>query len=219
MGLFDVQLLAGSPVFADIPVEEREGLIDSLGAEVRRYDKGCALRRVGDTLEFYPVILSGSVQATMPQGGQNRIVAQFGAGDAFAEAVPATLKRCPVDIWALEDTCILCLPSDRLDACGNPFAKTLCRNLRTELSKKIQVLSRTLAMLSEPRLSDRILAYLDTLPRNVDGSVTVPYSRHDWAGYLRVADKSLIRELRALQNCGVLEVNGRNVKVRRDPRC
>ena len=68
-------------------------------------------------------------------------------------------------------------------------------------------------MVGEPRLSDRILAYLRTLPADADGRVEIPVNRQEWASYLRVADKSLIRELRAMQNDGLLEVDGRHIRV------
>lgn len=209
----DLKPLRASPVFEGIPPREHEPLIRDLKATTRRFERGSALRRMGDDLEFYPIILTGKVQATIPQGGQDRIVAQFVQGESFAEAVPATLKRCPVDIWALEDTCILCIPVTGLDACTNPWAATVRDNLTNELSKKVLKLSRTLAVLGEPRLSDRILAYLDTLPHNDDGSVTVPFNRQDWAGCLRVVDKSLIRELRVMQDAGIVVVDGRRITV------
>ena len=47
--------------------------------------------------------VSGIVQASMPQGGQDRPVAQFGSGESFAEAVAATLKHTPVNIRARFD--------------------------------------------------------------------------------------------------------------------
>ena len=81
------------------------------------------------------------------------------------------------------------------------------------MSKKIGVLTRTLSVVGEPRLSDRIMAYLRTLPQDADGRVEVPMNRQEWATYLRAADKSLIRELSTLQKEGVLEVDGRFIRV------
>ena len=89
----------------------------------------------------------------------------------------------------------------------------LCENLSTEMSKKIGVLTQTLSVVGEPRLSDRIMAHLRTLPQDADGRVEVPMNRQEWATYLRAADKSLIRELSTLQKEGVLEVDGRFIRV------
>lgn len=175
--------------------------------------EGQLLRRAGDKLDFYPVVIEGSVLSTMPQGGQDRPVAQFGPGESFAEAVPATLKHTPVNICAQEPTRILCIPAKQLETCTNPHAFLVRENLSAEMSKKIGVLTKTLSVVGEPRLSDRILAYLRTLPVDADGRVEIPVNRQEWASYLRVADKSLIRELRAMQNDGLLEVDGRHIRV------
>lgn len=213
----DVSTLEGSPVFAGVPADVRASLVHALGVSTRAYEKGAVIKHVGDSMEYFPVILKGVVRATMPQGGQDRIVSQFRRGDSFAEAVPIVLKRCPVNIRAMEDTLIMRIPAHSLDTCEHPWAKTIGDNLRTELSKHVATLSATLAVLSEPRLTDRILAYLATLPCAEDGSVTVPYGRQDWAGVLRVADKSLIRELRLMQEAGLIKVNGRKVTVCGEP--
>ncbi|WP_294382033.1 Crp/Fnr family transcriptional regulator [uncultured Senegalimassilia sp.] len=149
----------------------------------------------------------------MPQGGQDRPVAQFGSGESFAEAVAATLKHTPVNIRALESTSILCIPAKQLESCTSPHAFLLRENLSTEMSKKIGVLTQTLSVVGEPRLSDRIMAYLRTLPQDADGRVEVPMNRQEWATYLRAADKSLIRELSTLQKEGILEVDGRFIRV------
>lgn len=211
----DIRLLRTSPVLTGIPSKDRLDLLRETQARIMELPEGQLLRRAGDRMDFYPVIVSGSVQASMPQGGQDRPVAQFGAGESFAEAVPAMLKHTPVNICALEPTRILCIPAKQLEACTNPYAFLLRENLSTEMSKKIAVLTQTLSVVGEPRLSDRIMAYLRTLPQGEDGRVEVPMNRQEWATYLRAADKSLIRELGTLQKEGILEVDGRFIRVLR----
>lgn len=209
----DIHRLKTSPVFRGIPMKERFDLLKEVDARIVDLEPDQLLRRAGDALDFYPVVIEGSVLSSMPQGGQDRPVAHFGSGESFAEAVPATLKYAPVNICAQEPTRILCIPAKQLEACTNPHAFLVRENLSAEMSKKIGVLTKTLSVVGEPRLSDRILAYLRTLPVDADGRVEIPVSRQEWASYLRVADKSLIRELRAMQNDGLLEVDGRHIRV------
>lgn len=208
-----LEMLKDSSVFAGIPADQVAPLLDGLGARVRSVASGALFRGCGEALDFYPVVIAGCVQSTMLQGGLDRPVATFGSGESFAEAVPSKLKVCPVDIHALEDTKILCIPAAALEASASPHAATLRSNLAGGLAAKIGVLSRTLSVLGEPRLSDRILAYLRTLPLNDDGSVSVPASRSEWADKLRVAEKSLIRELKRMQDAGIVKVEGRNIII------
>ena len=197
-----IRSLHSSAVFEGIPVKDLRDLLREIDARVVELSEGQLLRRAGDRMDFYPVVVSGIVQASMPQGGQDRPVAQFGSGESFAEAVPATLKHTPVNIRALEPTSILCIPAKQLESCTSPHAFLLRENL-----------SQTLSVVGEPRLSDRIMAHLRTLPQDADGRVEVPMNRQEWATYLRAADKSLIRELSTLQKEGVLEVDGRFIRV------
>lgn len=211
--LEDIHPLKASPVFCGISQKDRFELLKEIDARIVELGEGQLLRRAGDKLDFYPVVIEGSVLSTMPQGGQDRPVAQFGPGESFAEAVPVTLKHTPVNICAQEPTRILCIPAKQLETCTNPHAFLVRENLSAEMSKKIGVLTKTLSVVGEPRLSDRILAYLRMLPVDADGRVEIPMNRQEWASYLRVADKSLIRELRAMQNDGLLEVDGRRIRV------
>ncbi len=208
----DVKLLRNSPVFDEIPVREREELLDELHARVRVVEKDCVLCRAGEPLDFFPVVLEGCMQASMPQGGCDREVSTFGPGESFAEAVPHTLKHSPVNIRALERTRLLCIPASGLDKSSNPFVFILRENLSSEMSKKIGKLSQTLSVVGEPRLRDRVLAHLRTLSTDGQGWMEIQHSRSAWAAYLRVAEKSLIRELSALQQEGVIEIDGHRIR-------
>ena len=98
--LEDIRSLKASPVFRGISQKDRFELLKEIDARIVELGEGQLLRRAGDKLDFYPVVIEGSVLSTMPQGGQDRPVAQFGPGESFAEAVPATLKHTPVNICA-----------------------------------------------------------------------------------------------------------------------
>ena len=209
----DIRALKNSPIFKNIPAHEREDLLKEIEARVNALDTGITLRRAGDKLDFYPVVISGKIQASMPQGGQDRMIAEFGPGESFAEAVPHTLKHTPVNIRAIEPSRLLCIPAKPLERSTNPNAFVMRENLSSEMSKKIGYLSQALSVVGEPRLSDRVLAHLRTLPADKLGWVTVDMSRGEWAAYLRVAEKSLIRELRSLKEDGQIEMDGQKFRL------
>ena len=79
--LEDIRPLKASPVFRGISQKDRFELLNEIDARIVELSEGQLLRRAGDKLGFfYPVVIEGSVLATMPQGGQDRPVAQFGPG-------------------------------------------------------------------------------------------------------------------------------------------
>lgn len=209
----DLIRIQKSPIFQSISSDHIESVLRELNVSDRFYNAGSLIHGIGDELDFYPVILSGSVQASMIQGGKERTIINIEEGDSFAEAVPNNLRRCPVNIRALEVTHILRIPSKNLDESMGADALIVRHNLQMQMSKKITVLTEALSVLGEPRLCDRVMAYLETLQPDKKGYVVVPYSRDEWASVLRTVDKSLIRELKKMQDDGILEVDGRNIRI------
>lgn len=205
----DRACLAASPVFAGIPEKEIEALLVAVGAYERPYGADEVIRSVGDELKSYPVVLEGVVQAALPRDGALQIVARFGPGDSFAEAVPTSLKRSPVQITALDQCRILMIPAANLTTSGSPWAAQLVANLMGEMSKKIEGLSKKLRLLGEPKLRRRLLMYLADLPVDEDGWVTLPFKYRELAEFLGVTKASFSRELQRMQEEGILQADRR----------
>lgn len=147
--------------------------------------------------------------------GSRQIISRFEVGDSFAEAVPLAVGTAPVEAIALQDSVILFLPAEGLKGNGDGAQLRLYANVMGEMSKKVKTLTAKLALLSEPRLRKRIALYLRRLPEDKDGYVIIPYSRKALAEYLAVNDKALLRELRRMIEEGVLEGEGRRLKLTR----
>lgn len=202
-----------SPVFAGIPANVHDSLLESVRAFVRNYRRGKILLRIGDTSGFFPVVLSGSIQAVVPRGMHTQIVERFGRGDSFAEAVVTGRTPSPVEIRALSDSAVLQIPAQRLASSTHPWAAQLNANLMQEMSKKLVHLSVRLNLLTEPRLRSRILMYLETLPTQPDGTVHLPFNRQELADYLGANSKALLRELRRMRDDSVITVDQRRVRL------
>lgn len=202
-----------SPAFAGIPVDAHEALLESVRAFVQNYRRDEVLLRLGDTSGFFPIVLAGSVQAAVPRGTHTQIVERFGRGDSFAEAVVVGGTASPVEIRALTDSAVLQIPAQRLAASTHPWASRLSANLMQEMSKKLVHLSVRLNLLTEPRLRSRILMHLETLPVQPDGTVHLPFNRQELADYLGVNSKALLRELRRMQDDGVITIDQRRIRV------
>lgn len=206
--------LVTSPVFAGIERgRSMDRVIEELGCYRKRYFKDEVICHVGDGMTSFPVILSGVVEARIPSEGRSQIVDRFGMGESFAEVVPMTLGSAPVEIIAFEDVDLLQIPAARLMAATSQDAVVLRANIISEMAKKVSSLSSKLALLAEPRLRRRVLMFLSELRPSVDGVVTLPFSRKDFAGYLGVNDKALLRELRRMQDDGIIWADGRKMKV------
>lgn len=209
----DYDVLKSSAIFANIPVDEIPFLLKSVGATVATWKKGEVIRSAGDEMHFFGVVLSGVVQASLPQNGRDQIVGRFPEGESFAEAAPVALKRTPVTITCVKDARAICIDPDNIAVSPHPFATTMHANLMAEMSKKLVHLSTKLSILGEPRLRQRIVMYLNSQPVQDDGSVDVPMSFKELADYLGVNNTALSRELGRMQDDGVISMGRHSIKL------
>ncbi|GAA1325844.1 Crp/Fnr family transcriptional regulator [Leucobacter albus] len=205
---------ARSRVFAGVEPAVHGELLAAVQATSQGYRQGEAIIRIGESVSFFPVVLAGSVQATVPRGSNTQIVERFGPGDSFAEAVVVSGGPSPVEITALSDARVLLIHRQRLAAATHAGAAVLQANLMQEMSKKLVHLSVRLNLLSEPRLRSRILMSLEDLGAGGGSQVTLPFGRQEWADYLGVNAKALMRELRRMQDEGLIELDRKTVRVR-----
>lgn len=210
-------VLGASPVFAGVAPQHLLKLLDAIGAYTRSYDKGEAVFRSGDALSVVPVVLKGCVEARMlAKDGSKQIIARFEKGDSFAEAVPVSGGTAPVEAIALEPSRILFMPVAALKRGGDSDIVALYGNILGEMTKKVRTLTSKLSILSEPRLRNRIIMYLRSLPTDASGFANIPFSRKALAEYLAVNDKALLRELHRMQDEGIIEGEGKRLKLLKD---
>lgn len=206
--------LASCEAFQGLNAENVAQLLETTGAEVLRLEDAQAVLTSGQPVAFYPFVLSGGVRATMLQGGKRRTVARMGAGESFAEAA-ATLGVCPVDVFAEGETLVLEIPAEALGKSQTPEAHAVLSYLEAKKAERIGTLARSVAVIGEPRLEDRILADLSQRPLDSEGWPLLPPTRREWADYLRVDEKTLSRKLRDLCDSGELDHDGTRVREAR----
>ena len=207
------RVLAASPAFRGVASSRVQEVLAELGCTVRNYAEQDFIAHAGDALRAYPVLIAGVVEARLPKIGGYTIVGRFVSGDSFAEAVPTTLKSSPVDIVCIEPSCVVFIPAARLEENDSNDCLRVRANLLAEMSKKISELSYKLTLFAEPRLRNRLLMFLQTQDTDGTGEVTLKYNRKELASYLGINDKALSRELRRLQDEGVLAVDGKHIRI------
>ena len=92
-----MRVLQRSAVFSGFALENIDKVIIEAEAYELTFQEGEFIRRQGEKLDFYPIVIAGIVQAEMPRDSGPMIVERFMPGESFAEAVPATLKHTPVN--------------------------------------------------------------------------------------------------------------------------
>lgn len=203
------KVMAKSPAFSGVPRAEIAALLDDVGAYERCYARDEVVRHIGDRLDAFPIVIEGAVRGHVVQGERRMIVQQFGPGEPFAEAIAMSAGTCPVEIVAVEPTRVLYLPAQALCLSKRDDARVVQMNLMREMSKKVDSLRVKLELMAEPRLAERVMAYLGSLPQRPDGTVTLPFKYCELAEYLGVNKTSLSRTLHVLEEDGRIEVGAR----------
>lgn len=208
------EVMRNMNIFGGIPRERYPEIIQKLGGYEEVYEPNDIVWNQGEGHNCIGIILQGIIQATEMSGKEPQIIQQFHAGECFGEAVAFGEQKSWVEIRTTKTTRILYLPVDGLmkdmSDCDFTLMKT---NLVREMSNKLAILNLKNQILAEPRLRKRILIYLNILPVDKAGWKEVPFGQKELAQYLNANRSALSRELARMREDGLIETEGRKVKV------
>lgn len=123
-------------------------------------------------------------------------------------------QRSCVEIRTLTPTRVLFLPAERiLDHGGDPDGVRVMANLLMEISAKFANLNRKNHPLTEPRLRNRLLICFNGLTPAPNGVRIMPFGQKELVQYLNVNRSALNRELSRMKEEGVIEMDGRAVRI------
>lgn len=202
--------LKDTTLFADMSEAEIRHLIHCLSAPVRSYGRGAILWHAGDIVTQAGIVLTGTVDAVQyHQDGSMELVARHKPGGVFGDLLMGAQQPSPVTLQSPDGAQVLFLALDAiLSDCGRgcPCHVRLRHNLFTAGSEKFFQLRRRLQYLSEPRLRQRILYFLQDCHKDAGQEYfTIPFTRCEMADFLGANRSALSRELGQLQQEGFIE--------------
>jgi len=169
------ELLTRVPLFADLSVEDRQGLEVRLGR--RRFPRGETLFVRGDPGNYLCIIESGSVKIALTSvEGKEMILAVLSAGDFFGELALLDGEPRSADAIMVEDTQLLFLPREQF----LHYVESRPRVALHALSVLSRRLRRTDQLVHDAvffdvagRLASVILRLADTIGQPVGAGVTI----------------------------------------------
>lgn len=200
-----------SPLFKGILGTEIEAMLSCLNAQIRTFEKGSYLFRVGETTTTMGMVLEGSVRLEKEDYWGNRsILAQIGPGQLFAE-VYACEPELPFDINAVagKDSVVLLMDVRRVttmctSACG--FHTRLVRNLLASVAKRAHALTRKIEHTSKRSTREKLLSYLsDQADSARSNTFSIPFNRQELADYLSVDRSAMSAELSKMRKEGIVD--------------
>ncbi len=188
------------------------------GCELRSFERGAAVFRVGDPCEAFHVVVSGQVKLyVISPGGQEKVIELVGPGRSFAEALMFLRKPCMVNAQALADSLLLTVSRAAVmeELAHDPeFALRMLAGLSRRLHGLVHDVQAYALQSGVQRVIGYLLNDRDDGPGSA-GSTTVslPVSKATVASRLSLTPEYFSRVLRELEDARLIEVDRRDIRI------
>ena len=209
-------------LFADIDDEYRSKLIKCLSPSIKRYSKREILLLMGDYVHKIGIILDGTASAYLEKAdGSHTIISKLSQKSVFGEILVSTRQhKSPVTVYAESDVVVAYISYERLfsmcsEACEGH--RIFFQNLLKAIGDKYFRMFDRIKILQERTLRDKILAFVYNLQDDKNTkTITLPFSKTNLAEYLLTNRTSLSKELRKMQDEGIITINKREVEIHQE---
>ena len=211
--------LKKSGLFQGIADEEYKSLINCISPQIKHFSKNEIMILTGDKVNHIGVILNGTASAYLEHiDGSRTIMSNLSPMSVFGEIIVSTrTHKSPVTVYALTDVTAAFIEYRKVySMCAAACAShsIFLENMLMAVGDKYFLLFDRIAILREKTLRSRILAYLIALSDRMESdTVMLPFSKTMLADYLLANRSALSKELRKMENDGLIKVNGREVKL------
>jgi CRP-like cAMP-binding protein len=209
------EVLARLPLFCELNAEEVATLMPGVREyRVRAHE---VIFNKGDALDGIYVVVTGQVKLFLPTPqGTEKVVGTMNAGGSFAEAVVFLDIPSPVSAEALQDGVLLVAGKDALLTVLDRDPR-FARKMLASLSMKLHQLMSDMETCTLMSSVQRVVCYLshqtpeEGLPAY---EVRLDTSKQTLASRLSLAPETFSRALHHLVKSGLIEVQGRTIRVK-----
>ncbi|MBQ9663411.1 MAG: Crp/Fnr family transcriptional regulator [Oscillospiraceae bacterium] len=207
--------LTSCRLFEGLAEAEIEKLLTSVHYKVARYEKDQPVFHLMDDADHVAIILQGSIQAQkiFPSGKAMQVTVGR-CGDMLGQAAMFSVQRkCPVELTALEPSELLMLDRENMLKLLHADVRLLDAFL-SELATATFQLQWRIELLSYSGIQQKIAFYLlSQSMQSGDPVVQIPSSITKWALSMNVSRPSLHRELKELEDQGLIAVSSPHITI------
>ncbi|MCW3788973.1 MULTISPECIES: Crp/Fnr family transcriptional regulator [Marinilabiliaceae] len=183
--------------------------------QVKTYKKDELIASSGDKCNSLKIIVKGAaVGEMMDFQGKSLRIEELHAPDTIASAfLFGEDNTLPVDVIAVEETKILYIPRQDL---MNLFCNenTVLKNYLDIISNRAQKLTKKIKLLGLQSIRGKFANYLlEQVRREGKTEFTLKNSQSELANIFGISRPSLGRVIREMHNEGIIEADGRNIKI------
>lgn len=208
-------VLSDISLFKGIAKEEIGNIIRDVRHSVKEYGRGDVIAFEGDTYDRLIMIVRGSVVGEMMDfEGRVLRVEQRSAPETVATVfIFGANNRLPVTITAMEETRLLFIPRDDLIRL---FASnmTVMKNFIDVMANRAQFLSKQLKLLGLNSIRGKIAHYLlGQVKEQGRDEIRITHTQTELSEMFGVARPSVAREIRRMNEEGIINSRGKNIRI------
>ena len=220
----DYSILEKSTLFQGVEANVLREYLEETPHHIQCYDKEETIfhlmdpaLRIGIILPALRIgiILEGRVEAqkSFPNGSQVNVSIRIPGEIIGPAAVFSKSQRYPCDIVALEPATLMMLRKEDLLSLMQKDVKIL-QNFTTEIASATYMLQQRLELLSYSGIAQKAAFWLLMQVRQTGKTaVQIPASMSRWAMIMNVSRPSLHREMKKLEEEGIIRYEGKNIYV------
>lgn len=186
------------------------------GSREIRLQRGEILFQKGDVSEGMHLLVMGQVKLFLPSPqGSEKVVQMIKPGNTFGEALAFLDKPYPITAQAIQDSILVLVDKHPLlnALAGNPL---LSRKMLANLSMRLHELLEDMETCTLRTSTQRVICFLNQMApaeRPNEYELTLPSSKQTVASQLNLAPETFSRVLGHLAGAGLIQVNGRSIRV------
>ena len=211
----DYSILEKSTLFQGVEANVLRGYLKETPHHIQCYDKEETIFHLMDPALRIGIILKGRVEAqkSFPNGSQVNVSIRIPGEIIGPAAVFSKSQRYPCDIVALEPATLMMLRKEDLLSLMQKDVKIL-QNFTTEIASATYMLQQRLELLSYSGIAQKAAFWLLMQVRQTGKTaVQIPDSMSRWAMIMNVSRPSLHREMKKLEEEGIIRYEGKNIYV------
>ena len=211
----DYSILEKSTMFQGVEAYVLRGYLEETPHHIQCYDKEETIFHLMDPALRIGIILEGRVEAqkSFPNGSQVNVSIRIPGEIIGPAAVFSKSQRYPCDIVALEPATLMMLRKEDLLSLMQKDVKIL-QNFTTEIASATYMLQQRLELLSYSGIAQKAAFWLLMQVRQTGKTaVQIPDSMSRWAMIMNVSRPSLHREMKKLEEEGIIRYEGKNIYV------
>ena len=187
-------------------------------AREHSYSRGESLRRPGDPVKSFGLVLEGQVHVLMDDFEGNRmLMSSVQPGNTFAESLCYLGLESQIQIEAVTNSRILLMDTISLKQPARILSvldQELFRRFTAMLAQRTLALNNRIQTLSKLTIRQKVITLLSEY-KSVTGEpdILLPFNREAMAIYLGVNQNALSRELSKMRDDGIITFNGSHFTI------